>query len=205
MFFEMQENPRHANPNDLIGEFKNAEAKNFRALKLNPGKTKALKQLMLDLLIITVSKLNKKPRVSYRDFIPLYEIVKNSKLFNTQTHPRWDRFWRKHNTNTMQEALGIVRNAATDVLVEKADRLAPRAAGDFIDTALAEKIFSEPRSNWAVSDPTTFSYLQSKLLAFYSEDRHRRGIYTPPLPISQMNGWPHDLAPQYYGLCSYYQ
>lgn len=201
----MQLNPRHANPNDLIGEFKNAEARYQRAMKLNPGKTKALKQTMLNLLIITVGKLKNKDRVSYRDFIPLYEIVRNSKLFNTQKHPKWDRFWRKTNTNTMQEALGIVRNAATDILVEKADRLAPRAAGDFIESALKEKIFYEPRSNWAVTDPTTFSYLQSKLLAFYSEDRHSRGIYTPPLPLNQMNGWPHDVGLQFYGLTGYYQ
>jgi hypothetical protein len=187
-FIEMQ--PINNNPENFINEFKMTEAKNLLVIAADPGKIKELKEMMLSLLIITVGKLKMKNQVSYHDFIPLYELVKISKVFNAQTYPRWDHFWRKRNTATMQTALGMVRNAATDILVEKVERLAPRDGAELIDRALEEKLFSEPRSNWAVLTPNSFDYLNSKRLDLYSAYRHSRGIYTPS-PLDQMNGWPH--------------
>ena len=194
MFIEMQ--PLQYRGNDYLAELKKAEAKNLQLYTQNASNLKALKQAQIKLVTTIVGKISHKNRVSYRDFIPLYEVVRESKLLNIQATPWWDSLWKKRNTESMQTALSIIRAAAADVLIDTARRIAFRDGADLISEAMKKKLFSEHRSYWTIMDPRTLRYLNSLRVDLISEDRHSRGIWTPLPPLDQMNGWPHhDIFP----------
>ena len=179
---------------NYLNELKKLEAEQLAEISCAPLQRDAAKKALLKLIFNITANLQRNTKFTYRVYEPLFDIVKNSRILSLQTHPIWDRFWKKSNTNSMQSALKIVRNAALSVLLNECNRLQNSynftAALNLLKGALHKELFTLQRSNWPKLTTNSYNIILEKLEDVERSERHSRGVYTPyTAPLSQYNGW----------------
>ena len=107
-----------------------------------------------------INTITSKQDISYAAFIPLYACVKQLKTLNIHSNPRWDKFWKKQNTNSLKAGLGLVRHAAMTIIDKYLTTLFNTNPTDtlkirtIVQSAMALDLFKLPRSNWPVKSPS---------------------------------------------------